>query len=45
MQKVKIGPVPVPFFRLNNVVELEEIVCQRDISLHTVILIGIGSWR
>lgn len=25
MQKVKIGPVPVPFFRLNNVVELEEI--------------------
>ncbi|MGY0615976.1 DUF4056 domain-containing protein [Vibrio sp. FJH11] len=25
MQKVKFGPVPVPFFRLNNVVELEDI--------------------
>ncbi|MEK2174320.1 DUF4056 domain-containing protein [Vibrio parahaemolyticus] len=25
MQKVKIGAVPVPFFRLSNVVELEEI--------------------
>ncbi|HCH5092906.1 TPA: DUF4056 domain-containing protein [Vibrio parahaemolyticus] len=25
MQKVKFGPVPVPFFRMNNIVELEEI--------------------
>lgn len=25
MQKIKLGPVPVPFFRLNNVVELGDI--------------------